>query len=95
MLHPFQNAPECLNVSTIDPIHDGWVADVSDERKWKHYYTGTGPLELTPIPCKKLATPLSVAVAAGNQDIVEMLRAQGAVSDPQNASTPLVLRWCA
>ena len=65
-----------------------------EDEKWQHYYTDAGLLEL-PIPRKKLATPLSVAVAAGNQDIVEMLRAQGAVSDPQNASTPLVLRWCA
>ena len=38
---------------------------------------------------KKLATPLSVAIATGNDNIVQLLKARGAAAQPENSKLPI------
>ena len=42
---------------------------------------------------EKKASPLSIALAIGNEKIIALLKKAGAVSHPENAPTPITLDW--
>ena len=41
----------------------------------------------------KKATPLSVALAVGNEEIIALLKQAGATSHPENATVPVTYDW--
>ena len=54
---------------------------------------GTGILGRHIPERKKLATALSIACSTGNREIIQLLKDAGAVSHPENATTPVTIGW--
>lgn len=62
-----------------------WGKDSWEEYKNKHEYECHNT--------RKKASPLSVAVAIGNKEIIALLNTAGATSHPENATTPISYDW--
>ena len=61
----------------------------------KHYWEKESWEEIDNVAVAniKKATPLSVALAIGNEEIIALLKQAGATSHPENATVPVTYNW--
>lgn len=84
---------ECLD-DRDDPYEDLEFVGISRTQR-KHYWGKESWTEVNKVAVAdiKKASPLSVALAIGNEEIIALLKNAGAMSHSENATTPITYKW--